>query len=137
MPGIPVVYYGEEIGLMGSCDPDNRRPMRFGSDVTEQEEGLLISISNLNKLRSKYPALSLGDTEVLYAKGPLLLILKSYLGSKIIIVINNGDNEEEIHQYIPYGSLKNLITKEDIYINDDKFDLYIEPYSHLFFKVGR
>ena len=26
-PGVPVVYYGDEIGMTGAADPDNRRPM--------------------------------------------------------------------------------------------------------------
>jgi hypothetical protein len=31
--GVPLIYYGDEIGLPGAADPDNRRPMRFGNDV--------------------------------------------------------------------------------------------------------
>jgi glycosidase len=61
IPGIPVVYYGEEIGLMGSGDPGNRRPMRFGADISQNERKLFAEISQLNKLRSKYPSLALGD----------------------------------------------------------------------------
>ncbi|MEZ4467302.1 MAG: hypothetical protein R3F43_23360 [bacterium] len=30
VPGAPVLYYGDEFGLPGVGDPDNRRPMRFG-----------------------------------------------------------------------------------------------------------
>ena len=25
IPGIPIVYYGDEIGLVGAGDPDNRK----------------------------------------------------------------------------------------------------------------
>lgn len=135
LPGIPVVYYGEEIGLMGSCDPGNRKPMKFGNQVTKLEQILFSNIAQLNELRRAYAALSLGDTEILFAEGHLLIMLKSYFGSKIIVVINNGDAERKIHQYIPYGSLKNIINDEVIYINDNKFELTIEPYSFLFLDV--
>ena len=30
VPGIPCVYYGDEIADVGGNDPDNRRMMRFG-----------------------------------------------------------------------------------------------------------
>jgi cyclomaltodextrinase len=29
IPGVPVIYYGDEIGDPGGNDPDNRRMMRF------------------------------------------------------------------------------------------------------------
>jgi alpha-glucosidase len=30
MPGVPCLYYGDEVGLLGGEDPDNRRPMPWG-----------------------------------------------------------------------------------------------------------
>ena len=35
LPGVPIIYYGEEIGLMGEGDPGNRRMMRF--ELTKDE----------------------------------------------------------------------------------------------------
>ena len=135
IPGIPVVYYGEEIGLMGSCDPGNRRHMRFDDDTTEKEKELLVKISQLNKLRSKYPALSLGDLEVIHADGPLLILQKSYFEEKVVIAINNGDFEQSIVSYIEYGKIINLVTNDEIFINDKKFELSVEPYSNNFYLV--
>ena len=31
-PGIPLIYYGDEIGLAGGGDPDNRRMMPWNDD---------------------------------------------------------------------------------------------------------
>lgn len=135
IPGIPVVYYGEEIGLMGSCDPGNRRPMRFGENITEEENELLINIGKLNRLRSKYPSLALGDLEVLKADGSLLILLKSYLGEKIIVAINNGQSDQSVATDIPFGKLENLLTGEEVLINDNKFELLLPPYSHKIFQV--
>jgi glycosidase len=135
IPGIPVIYYGEEIGLMGSCDPGNRRPMRFDKFTTEHEQELLTEISKLNDLRRKYPSLALGDLEILKADGTILILNKSYLGEKIIVVINNGSNAQSIANDIPYGKLQDILNNETILINDNKFELTIEPYSHVFYKV--
>jgi len=135
IPGVPVVYYGEEIGLMGSGDPGNRRPMRFDANTEKRERELYEKISQLNELRIKYPALAVGDLEILKAEGPLLIIQKSYFGEKIIVSINNGSLEQSIEQEIQYGKLKNVMTDEIKFINDRKFKLNIPPYSYSIYKV--
>jgi len=135
IPGVPVVYYGEEIGLMGSGDPGNRRPMRFDENTIGKECELLKKISLLNDLRSKYPALSVGDLEILKAEGPILILQKSYFNEKIIVAINNGLLDQSIEQEIQYGKLKNLLTDEIQFINDRKFELNIPPYSYIIYQV--
>ena len=135
IPGVPVVYYGEEIGLMGAGDPGNRRPMRFGANINENETNLFNEIAGLNKLRSKYSSLALGDLKIIKAEGPLLMIQKSYFGEKIIIAINNGFENQSIESEIQYGKLKDLLTDEIKFINDRKFELNIPPYSYGIYKV--
>ena len=135
IPGVPVVYYGEEIGLMGAGDPGNRRPMRFSDDTSEKERELFTKISQLNELRSKYPSLALGDLEIIKADGPILILQKSYFGEKIIIAINNGSIGQSVESEMQYGKLKNLLTDEIKFINDRKFELNIPPYSYGFYEV--
>ena len=38
IPGVPVIYYGDEIGMTGAADPDNRRMMRFDNDLNIYEK---------------------------------------------------------------------------------------------------
>ncbi|MBU0528430.1 hypothetical protein KKF86_01560, partial [bacterium] len=135
IPGVPVVYYGEEIGLMGVGDPGNRRPMRFGVDISENERSLFNKIAELNNLRNQYPSLALGDLEIIKAEGPILILEKSYFGEKIIVAINNGSVNKSVESDIKYGKLKNLLTGELIYINDRKFELNIQPYSYTFLQI--
>ncbi|MBI1222318.1 MAG: alpha-amylase [Bacteroidetes bacterium] len=63
IPGIPVVYYGDEIGMPGANDPDNRRMMRFDS-LSPDELKLRSTVSELGKIRSSSMALMYGSTEV-------------------------------------------------------------------------
>ncbi len=39
LPGVPCLYYGDEVGLLGGDDPDNRRPMPWGAPEWTDAQG--------------------------------------------------------------------------------------------------
>ncbi|MBN2496089.1 MAG: glycosyl hydrolase [Deltaproteobacteria bacterium] len=51
LPGAPVIYYGDEIGLPGAGDPDNRRNLRFGEELIPREQALLDHVRRLGQAR--------------------------------------------------------------------------------------
>ena len=55
--GIPIIYYGDELGMEGGADPDNRRPMRW--DLVENNE-TRTHFQKLAALRSQNDALKSG-----------------------------------------------------------------------------
>lgn len=57
-PGVPLVYYGDEIGLPGGDDPDNRRTMPWAPERWNQP--LLALYRRLGALRAAHPALAAG-----------------------------------------------------------------------------
>lgn len=59
--GLPLVYYGDEIGLPGFNDPDNRQPMRFGDDLSVNEAMVLAHVQALGQARRDHPAFSTGE----------------------------------------------------------------------------
>ncbi|MCD6498283.1 MAG: glycosyl hydrolase [Deltaproteobacteria bacterium] len=65
MPGAPLIYYGDEIGMPGAGDPDNRRMMRFGSDLTANEQTLLEGVQRLGAIRKDVRALRRGSRTTL------------------------------------------------------------------------
>lgn len=65
-PGIPCVYYGDEVGMEGGYDPDCRRTFPWNEDVWDKETRELIR--KLMALK-KEPALSVGALEIGEEKG--------------------------------------------------------------------
>ena len=106
-PGVPVVYYGDEIGMTGAADPDNRRPMRWGTDVTPAEGALRDEVAALVRLRRARPALRSGSYETLSAGADTWSFLRATPGAGVVVVLNKSDAaaDMEVHLPEPYGFL--------------------------------
>ncbi|NVK28253.1 MAG: alpha-amylase [Flavobacteriia bacterium] len=95
IPGIPVIYYGDEYGSPGANDPDNRRMMKFG-ELDEDEKSLRDEVSVLESVRSSEMALIYGSAEIEAISESLLHIRREYLGTTIDIYINRSKEAVEI-----------------------------------------
>lgn len=61
-PGVPLIYYGDEFGLEGANDPDNRRMMKF--DGLNEQQGLTLAfVQKLGKIREEHSALRRGKRQ--------------------------------------------------------------------------
>jgi glycosidase len=60
MPGMPLLYYGDEYGEFGGGDPDNRHLMRLGSQLSPHEKAQLDRMSRLMKARQSLRGLRRG-----------------------------------------------------------------------------
>lgn len=89
IPGIPVIYYGDEIGMTGGNDPDNRRMMRFDK-LSQDEEALKTGTARLNNFRRGSMALMYGDFIPLRVEDGVYAYLRSYLGQDVVVVFNKG-----------------------------------------------
>lgn len=137
LPGVPVLYYGEEVGLMGAGDPDNRRPMRFTPDLSNEEAELLERTGVLNLLRRSHPALALGDFLPLQGSGPVMIFAKLYFDETLLVTFNNGPEpvEEVLEIPFPGRKLVNLIDGSQVPLVDRQATLYLPAYSHAFYRL--
>ena len=77
IPGIPVLNYGDEIGMPGAGDPDNRRMMRFGG-LSAKELELKNKVAKLFGLRQQHMSLTYGDFRMLQADKTVMAYQRSY-----------------------------------------------------------
>src|ERR1051326_8112901 len=83
-PGVPCVYYGDEIGLPGKGDPDNRRCMIWDSEAWDG--GLRALYRALIPLRRTSPALRWGGMQFVYAAGETLAYLREAPEERLLVV---------------------------------------------------
>ncbi len=93
IPGIPCIYYGDEYGMPGAGDPDNRRMMEF-EGLDEDENELLKKVIELNAARAFHLPLLYGSTVSFIAANRLLVISRRYLDQMVVVVINPTNHQQ-------------------------------------------
>lgn len=102
IPGVPIIYYGDEIGMTGAADPDNRRMMRFGKDLNIYENENLKEISKLTQLRKNHSALRQGDFFTLIADDYCYAYIRSDMNERVLVILNKSDDKQKVHLNIPH-----------------------------------
>lgn len=91
-PGAPTVYYGDEIGMVGADDPDDRRGFCWGEGNRE----LVTWYAKLAAIRAAYPALRTGDLTVIDAGENVMGYLRADADSQLIVLANNAQEEKTV-----------------------------------------
>jgi glycosidase len=94
--GVPMVYYGDEIGMTGAGDPDNRRDMRFDNAVTPDEMQVLENFRKLGALRRAHAALRYGSRRVVALDHDLYAFVRAHLDDRVAVIFNRGKTESKI-----------------------------------------
>jgi len=92
LPGIPSVFYGDEVGLEGYSDPFNRRTFPWGKEDKE----LLLHYRMLGKIRSENEVYKRGEFSLIYLSDELLIFERWDKSYSYITVVNNSNREISI-----------------------------------------
>lgn len=108
--GIPLIYYGDEVGLAGGGDPDNRRMMPWNdAALNAHQRALRDRVSALARIRAENPVIGRGRRETISADQDTWVYRLTGCGEdrRVTVAINRSDAERSVD--VPAGSYRDLI----------------------------
>lgn len=101
-PMVPLIYYGDEFGLEGANDPDNRRMMQFGDMLNDQQKETLALVQKLGQIRRDHPVLSLGTRRTINAKERSYMYLMKDANETILVGLSDLGDDDVCEEAEPY-----------------------------------
>ncbi len=139
IPGVPVLFYGDEFGMPGAGDPDNRRMMRFDGQLSRGERKMLRQVQALVRARRSHPALRYGDFQTLRADKHIFAFLRSDLNERVLVVLNKSSAAQPVDLQLPraYGveSAENVLTHERVAVRASRLRLRVPALSGTILRV--
>jgi glycosidase len=110
--GVPLIYYGDEIGLPGAGDPDNRRDMQW-SGYSAGQNLLKTHLEKLGQIRKDHVALRRGNRSGVWATTDTMAYKMVHPMETVYVAINRGNQQGSVSG-LPSGSLTNLLTGQTV-----------------------
>ncbi len=123
--GAPTIYYGDEAGLCGFTDPDNRRTYPWG-----QEDHEMIDFhKQMIRIHKENPEILNGSIKYMGHDFNYLAYGRFNNEGRSIVLVNNGDNAitKEVYVY-DVGVPKEAVLKQLIETNENGFSTEIKMY---------
>ena len=102
-PGAPTIYYGDEAGVCGFTDPDNRRTYPWGKEDRQMLDFHYRAIA----MHKKYPVLKNGSLRFLLADYNCLAYARFSRASQIVVAFNNNEEERELKMPVWQANITN------------------------------
>lgn len=129
--GMPMIYYGTEVGMAGENDPDCRRC--FPWEEEKQNLALMEYYKQLIRIRLSNKPLTHGDFRTILADElrNLYLYTRAFEGERMIMALHAGNKEEKAEIAVPEGweMAKELISGEELPVIDGKVQLTLKGYK--------
>lgn len=108
-PGAPSVYYGDEIGMIGAADPNNRAGFKWGKG----NENITTDYAKLMNMRDKYDVLQTGGISPIKTNDNNVLAYERFNSSNEAVAVINKGNAASLTltlKHMENGTLYNALT---------------------------
>jgi glycosidase len=112
LPGAPMIYYGDEIGMVGENDPDCRGCMNWDTAVWDKE--IRILYQQLILLRKQHAALQTGSLEPLLLFNGIFAFRRVNTPDELIVVLNPREACRQVEIPLPQ-SLDKVISLREVF----------------------
>lgn len=131
LPGVPLIYYGDEAGLTGGKDPENRKAYPWN-----KENKLILGLySKLSHIRSSEEALKKGNIKMHISDEDVICFSREYKNDLNIIVVNRSNDYKVICLYEIKGIFDEIFEGSGRYSSKDSyFNIEIKPHETKIFK---
>ncbi len=135
MPGMPSIFYGDEIGMQGARDPFCRACFDFNKTTSP----ICDHFKSIIKMRKDSHALSAGDFESVYGDGQVCAFVRIADDDFKLIIINTDENSSwnaplELGRFFAYRLTRD---NEQYESQNGRFILNVEPMSIKIYDVER
>ncbi|MFU0799588.1 MAG: glycoside hydrolase family 13 protein [Xylanivirga thermophila] len=83
-PGVPLIYYGDEAGVKGGTDPDNRRTYPWG----KENKYIMNLYRRLTSIRNKHDVFKKGNIRFYNSHQDILCFERFYGGNRAFVIVN-------------------------------------------------
>ena len=95
-PGAPTIYYGDEAGLCGWTDPDNRRGYPWG----REDQELIQFHRDVIKVHKDSAALMKGSVMFLHGEYKVVSYGRFLPGEAVVVILNNDYEPHELNLHV-------------------------------------
>ena len=125
-PGAPTVYYGDEAGVCGFTDPDNRRTYPWGREDKSMIEFHRSAIC----IHKENSALRTGSLQLLRGEEDLLCYGRFNREQQFIVLVNNAERSRDIDVDVwPAGVPKKAVLERILMTNEEGYSPVPESYE--------
>ncbi len=127
LPGLPVLFYGDEIGLAGANDPDNRRVLPDWDALSPEQLATRTLVQRLGTLRRCLPALRSGSRRALRVEDRLYVYMRGE-GEALVLLSSAAEaTMVAVPAELAPGEYVDVLTGERIMVDGAGVQLALGP----------
>ena len=139
--GVPYIYYGDEAGLEGGKDPENRKTYPWKNEDME----IMDFYRHCSQFRNRNKVFALGDTYFIYTENDDVFgYIRYNEDDSELILINRSESKQNVKINLEADCIEEVTVTYSVINNgekiigiDNKFNIDIDPKSYRIFKLWK